>query len=147
MDRIECAKPRLPRRPRHCCKFRIELDERQEREHPGRVGIRIRAGHGLHHLDHRDPARNEVVAPHGVLERCRLRLVDDELRDGRRVQIQDAQRGSPRRSPRSASVADTPVVMAIGDGSDDVSGFAAGVILPSSIKRASVVPLAIRGPR
>ena len=81
MDRIECPKPWLARCPRLCRKFCIELDERQQREDASRVGVRVRAGHGLHHLDNRDSARNEVVAPHGVLERYGLRLVDDELRD------------------------------------------------------------------
>jgi len=147
VDRIECAKPRLPRRAGLRRKFPIELDERQQGEHAARIRVRVRAGHGLHHLDHRDPARNEVVASHYVLERCRLRLVDDELRDGRCVQVQDAQRPSLRRSPRSVSVADSPVVMVIGEGSDDVSGFVAGVTLPSAINRASVAPLAPRGPR
>jgi len=147
VDRIECAKAGATCRAGDMCKVSVKFDECEQREDRLRVGVGIRPCHCLRNLHDGHPARCQLTTSDQVLEGSGLGLLHDQLGDRRGVQVQAAQRESPRRSASSASVAVTPVVTGAGDGSDDVSVLAAGVTFPSSTRRASVGRRGPSGPR
>lgn len=139
MDRVERTQAGPAGRAGDAGEVPVELDERQQREQlMAGVGIGVGARHGLGHLDDRDPARYEAAAAHDILERARLELVNDQLGQRRGVQIDAAQRSSPRRSASSASVAVSPVMADLVSGSAEVSGFAGADTRPSSMRRARI---------
>lgn len=92
MDGIECPERGAARRCANPGEFGIQFYEGDARQHRLRVGGRIGARHGLGHLDHGDATRDEAATQDTLLESAGFCLGDDELRDGRRVQVEAAQR-------------------------------------------------------
>lgn len=132
VDGIESAQNGIASCSRDARKFRVQLHKGKMRQERLRIGIRVGSSNGLGDFDDTDAAGKEIVAGDALLERGRFRLGDDQLRDRRGVEVQAAQRWSPRRSASSAALALIPVVAGSALGRLVVSGFNGGVRRPSA---------------